>query len=302
MSGDFLRWLNTFYDTGGTVLGIDLMDSSDFWCKTIYSLRYAGQMLSAMITVAITIQRTLCIFQPLRASTLATPRRAKIIIAAIFVVGSLLGLSCCFIIRLSPWNDAFICGYSDRRKYYIWYWVVVRMLTMVIPWFVLAVLTCAISIRLRRVKKFRSQSSSANKGHSIYQGVEKQLTRMLLLVVVAFVLLRAPYIVSYDLLHHRWDIWENLTRRMDVTLTAVNDFCDCISSLNYCINFFLYFVSGSVFRAQFIQVFCSPCRTEQGQAVDSQGVPLNTTKTTPFSSLSNIHKTCLQPMNSVPAS
>ena len=66
VSGELFKWLNSSTPNWGVVFNIDFLHTNDFCCKATYFLRYYGQFFSSWLTVAITMERCLCVCSPFR--------------------------------------------------------------------------------------------------------------------------------------------------------------------------------------------------------------------------------------------
>jgi hypothetical protein len=85
--------------------------------------------------------------------------------------------------------------------------------------------------------------------------VERQLTIMLIAVAVAFIVLRLPYTITFYLNNFKTSIWPGESKWFYYNIYAANKIADTLATLNYAINFFLYYVCGNVFRKQ-LELIC----------------------------------------------
>ena len=82
---------------------------------------------------------------------------------------------------------------------------------------------------------------------------------MLLLVAITFVFLRAPYSLLSVIHEATYGNQYGENPQMDLAL----DITYCIAVLNYAINFFLFCVSGTMFRRAFVN--CVTCAKIRGK-------------------------------------
>ncbi len=110
-----------------------------------------------------------------------------------------------------------------------------------------AVLTCLILWQLLRLRRNRkSLGAGSQQGQSAR---DRQLTVILVLVAAAFVVLRAPYTVSWYLSHYSAlvpGVRSSPARKR--TLGQTLNIVYCVYILNYAVNFFFYSLAGSRFR------------------------------------------------------
>ena len=82
---------------------------------------------------------------------------------------------------------------------------------------------------------------------------------MLVTVAVMFLVLRLPYLILFMICDFMLQIWGHDLYVRDPwlahRLTYARDICDVIATLNFAINFFLYCLTGSQFRASIVACF-----------------------------------------------
>ena len=264
--GEFLRWINRGHKPFG--IEIYFMDHSRWACKMIYFLRYGGKITSSWLTVAITAERLLLVAFPLKHPGWSTPRRTKIMIAAIFVAGFLFGSFVWWSVDVTIDNMEIICGMGNKLWYEIGNWTSLRIGSLLLPGLIVCVLTGIIIYYITRAQKTRERKLSSRRlqrqetidstgGGKI--SVERQLTIMLIAVAVAFIVLRLPYTITFYLNRFKTTLWPDESDWFYYHIFAANEIADTIATTNYAINFFLYYFCGNVFRAQLKRVCrCAP--------------------------------------------
>ena len=256
-AGELLRWLNTAkWSSSEQMLGIDFIDTSFVACASIYFLRYWGQMTSSWLTVAISCERFLAVAFPLKASQISTLTKASCVCACTFIVCACASLFPFWTLTLHRDDSDGVqwCGYRDQQQFEVYNWTFIHIFSLLLPSFLIFVLTALIIHNLRRFSITRSQMSrhgdvTKQKGLSI----EQQLTVMLVTVAIMFLVLRLPYMIVHMLVDFIEQIWGHGIMRRDpwfvYRLTYARDICDVIATSNFAINFFLYCLTGSQFRA-----------------------------------------------------
>ena len=259
--GDFLRWLNS----GQKPFNIDIhfMDVSQFACKLIYFLRYGGKLTSSWLTVAITTERLLLVACPLKHPRISTPHKTRMTIAAMFVVCFLFGSFPLWSVGIRLGNMEIVCGIEHRVWYEVGSWICLRIGSLLLPGIIICSMTSVIIYYLTHAQKRRDRKLSARRTMQRQDtleknrlSVEKQLTIMLIAVAIAFLVLRLPYTVTFYLNTFKYSLWPNESKWFYYRIYAANKMADTLATLNYAINFFLYYFCGKIFRKQ-LKLVCT---------------------------------------------
>lgn len=240
------------------VLKVSFRDEIDFWCRSIYFLRYFGKLTSAWLIVTITLERYIGVAHPLKAGRISTRTNAKIIISCIYIAS--FALSCfpfwTIGIQEHKHEGYKFCSYLKKDEYDKWNWVINRIGSLLLPSILIFIVTTMIIAKLHQMAKKRENlMGSHNNGNA---NIQKQLTLMLVTVSITFLILRLPYLIAYYLYDFRYKIWQPIDLRTRQNLFGAYRITDALETLNYGINFFLYCFSGSAFRNQFLALLC--CR------------------------------------------
>ena len=197
----------------------------------------------------------------MKVARIFTKKRTAIAVCGIFVVSICLALFPIWTMEADkfPWGEVY-CVAIDYYLYYTLLFVATRGLSFIVPAVFLSVFTKLIIKNLRRSaresKRLRGNHEQENRRDT---SVETQLTKMLVCVATAFVLLRLPMAVMHSIyMYYIWayNIFLDARQdwfwyRFDVALLV----CKVIDLLNFTINFFLYCVSGSQFRTALREMF-----------------------------------------------
>lgn len=149
------------------------------------------------------------------------------------------------------------CKYFNKDEYTTWNLVVVWVGSLFIPTAILTIATAIIIYKLTRMRQARGLLT----GEKHMSDVEKQLTVMLVVVVIAFLLLRLPYAVIHYIFEFRENIWNPVTNELSLDLWTCIQITGIFASMNYTTNFYLYCLAGSAFRGQFVALIC--CKRDQ---------------------------------------
>ena len=196
--------------------GYTVRDISDVLCATLQFLFYFALHSAVSILMAMTAERFVLVTFPLKAKKLCTRRRSMIIIGVtvlfIFAVdghnlftrrlmvtsvtkGEALCLSTRYVDENSPH------GYFFKK---VWPWIDASMYSF-IPLTTILILNILIIVQLRRDNKARS--TMCQQDHTKDDIQQKQLTRTLLTVSFAFIILTSP--IAFQVLLAR--VWNLLT-------------------------------------------------------------------------------------------
>jgi len=109
-------------------------------------LRCSTKLLSSWLTVAITLERLLTVSVPLKFAKISTPRNARLVIVALSII--------CLAITVFPfWTlgvrqqncvDSCVINSGKRREYDIWFTVIVRVGSLIVPGILLIICTVLI--------------------------------------------------------------------------------------------------------------------------------------------------------------
>jgi growth hormone secretagogue receptor len=205
--------------------------------------------------VAITVERFISIWYPLRAAQISTKKNARIIIIGTYIICAVLTAFPFWVLGKVEADGEIYCGFYNADVYNRWNWAINRAGSLIIPSGILFITTALIVIKLKQIQKQRSGLVNQNQ----YQksgSIENQLTLMLIAVSVAFLLLRLPYTICYYLNTYRKHFFHPVSQQLESSLKTATGITDAIASANYSINFFLYCLSGTAFRSQFILLVC----------------------------------------------
>ena len=223
------------------------METHPFWCQTTFFLRYAGKLASAWIIVVIAAERFITVAFPLKVARISTLRIAKVIICFIFVLSICLGAYPFWTLDIVPnrTNTKF-CHAVDDDEYGVWFFVVLKIGSLYLPFANIVLFTVLILVFLGRAKKERIQVQQQECSSS--SKMDLQLTIMLIGVAIAFLVLSLPYMISYRINTKKEDYWKPLEPWRSYNIYLADRICDMISTSSYALNFFLYCLCGSAFR------------------------------------------------------
>lgn len=230
-------------------------------CKVMFFFGTFFMHYANWILVAMTIERFLAIWLPLRVSELCTRKRA--IIVMILLAVPLLGLNLHFFWSTHEvWDDyyAWDCQFRSEFEYFmtkLWYWIDGAAYSL-IPFIILVVFNFLIIVGIHRGHRgVVSKIDKTQMTEKMRQ--QQQITIMLVTVSAVFVLLTMPNCVFF-IFQNYWDYTSTMHDYARYFLFYQLVFV--LSDFNHAINFYLYFLSGRKFRARFTAIICI-CRQKQ---------------------------------------
>ena len=241
LSINFHRWLHE---------NTPLYFFTDWGCKIIIYLVHISGTFAAYEITLMTLDKLIAIKFPHKSAFMCTARRAKIFSVINFIVVSIF-----FLPNLdfsSSVGNGDCARYVKRGWYVTVYSYISLILSPVIPVASLFIMNGVIikavweSQRMRHTTQTRDRDS--------VKSTEVQLTIMLILVSSLFVILLLPFEVR--------EIYYSIVSKAETpkqfaTFVFVLDFTYELYNLNYGINFYLYFISGTKFRNDLRALFGS---------------------------------------------
>ncbi|XP_059163881.1 putative G-protein coupled receptor F59B2.13 [Physella acuta] len=219
------------------------------------------------VVVAMTAERCLAVCFPLRVGRMYTRRKALLVLA-------------CFLLMTSAEYFFFFWAWEEKHEegYGFWcqmkeeYQPFVRNIFYWLDGFYSALLPCGfilignilIIINIKRARKAQRHltntfDQSTRKGRD-----QRQITIMLVLVSIVFLVLNIPNAVLYFLKPY-WVYEENSYEQVKFRFTS--HLVHVLSDSNHAVNFYLYFLSMSSFRRRFLDAI--RCRGRRRQASSS---------------------------------
>lgn len=226
----------------------------------IYPLALIAQTATIWLTVSFTVERYIAVCHPLKAASMCTIWRAKIVIAGVSIGSTLYNIPRWFDYRpvwltnpatntssLIPQPTMFSVNPIYVQLYFSWLYVPIMC---IIPLLVLSVLNLFLILAVRRSQKQR-------KDMNVKQSRENNVTIMLVSVVIVFIICQVPALV-YNLAY-AIDRQHVMTNSSYQVLSTLRNF---LVTFNSAINFLLYCALGQKFRRIFLHTFCRRCVRE----------------------------------------
>ena len=225
----------------------------------LYPLALAAQTATVWLTVSFTVERYIAVCHPLKAASMCSIPRARLVVLTISVVALLYNvprwLEYSIITYTDPFNQTCITfGGTPLAKDSIYHKIYFGWLYFLIMCFIpLCSLTILNFFLIRAVRRSKAERKSMN----VRESRENNVTIMLVSVVIVFIICQVPaliYNMAYSidmpkvLRSHRWEV-----------LSAFRNF---LVTLNSAVNFILYCALGQKFRRTFVRTLC-PCLVQR---------------------------------------
>lgn len=268
---------------------IDVENMSNLLCKVVVFMGYFCSDTSVWLIVAVTIERSIVVMFPLKASRLCNARNARICIALIVVIFTVINSHFLFSVHLQQfsYNNTVISKcqavpFFSHLTDDIWPWVDAAIYSFVPFLFIIILNTFIIKnvISAKKTRTFLRQHSarSPNDNAQRIQGeMSRKLTIMLLAVSFTFLVTTIP--MNIALIYKSFS--EKSSRVDDATLAKrllLDTIAEMLMYTNHSINFFLYCATGRKFRNQFKALLCYCCCVEAMKRKLSQTSKRSNTK------------------------
>ncbi|XP_064598660.1 FMRFamide peptide receptor frpr-18-like [Liolophura sinensis] len=216
---------------------------------------FTGSVLmhySVWLMVAITGERFIAVWLPLKVSNICTTRRAAGVSLIMLVCIAAMNIPYTYIPHsyLTP-IGAWFCRYEPSYADFISKWTFVdHSVYILVPWPILtfcnAMIICGLRLSSKRKQRLTNQIDET-------KNPNLSITIMLVSASVISLILLTPNMVFF--LHVRSSQWNyEATAEEYATYTFLSAFFFFLSSMNHAINFWVYVVSGRRFRQRFFDL------------------------------------------------
>ncbi len=282
--GELLNWMNSF--DGDIYYLLTFMETSSIACKWVHFIRNLGRIWTAWLIVAITIERFLTVAFPLKSNRWATPTKAKVVILTelIICIGITGALFVLVESRMYGSRERCVLAQGYSQIYKKWFLTCIVAGELVTPSIIVIIFTALIIWKLRQAQVKRSLSREGQMSKR-KRSRDLQPTLALLAIAITFILMRLPYIILYFINTFKdacrigkWKTYYIYSANLAALVLAVT---------YYCINFILYYTTGSTFREELAKL--SRCQPSRRHGYGS-----------PYSAASRASPVSLRKMNSSP--
>lgn len=249
----FFDWLSrgTPYLPGNMSVQVIHMDGV---CHAFLYLSYTMRFVSVWLIVGFTIERYIGICWPLKRITVCTRGYAKRSILMYILLGMTLSIYkplLSGVYNVSEYFSMKRCTHKPESKFTSFVMdVTFGIFITVVPFFIICILNCLMTRRL-----FMRRGSNRFRRIAHEHQIRLEFTLILLGVSTCFIALNLPYFVVWCFQMYRsytvsLDYAHNFRQTRELLLITRTIFY-----LNYCINFFLYSITGACFRKELKALF-----------------------------------------------
>ena len=242
---------------------IDVFNRSTILCKT---LQYAQDLLSNYSTcliMAFTIERYIAVYMPLKFRKYCTVRRARQSCLTIFLIIAFLIMPYHFMYIGRPLGYNMCSVLPQHETEFAVMYILEMLLFRITPLGVIVVLNIMIIARVTKVTQDRRvRNLKKALGFTKLKREDKgmQLTIILVLVSTTYIVVYTPVLVHFVL--------SKLSRSQILQVSEEHDlilknYSRTLYIAAFSINFFLYTLSGRVFREQLELILCSFARKKK---------------------------------------
>ena len=233
-------------------------------CKIVAYFVNSSLQSSTYQVLAMTIDKYVAIKWPHRAATYSTPRRATTIPLGVITCAFTYNIPHLFASSLI--GDQCFAYVVGGTKTIVFSWITF-LVNGIIPFSMLIYMNSVIVQTVRKSRKMFRSTVTTNAGREketrqrTMKSAENQLTIMLLLVTMLFLILLLPTYIRFIYL----TFIERDTPSKYASSMLFFQITFKLYTTNNGINFFLYCISGKKFRADLIEIFCSILRSCTGK-------------------------------------
>ena len=260
----FSRYLNNAHD-------IEMLPDQATYCTVSATIFWVATLCSTLFILTMTFERFYSIIRPHKAASFNTVKRAKIIIACSVLFSVIYNLPHIFITtsegkRCGPFGKAMKTAIG---RFYYWFSLVI---SFILPFILLLIMNAFIIHTVRqRSKSIENNSRKKDRGHSKVQmgkikNSEMQIFVILLLVTFGFLILTTP---AYAFFFYINIVDFTATPKTYAGYLLFHSAAQKLHYTNFGINFYLYVISGSKFRADLLTLFAKKKISQNSENITS---------------------------------
>ncbi|KAI8767845.1 green-sensitive opsin [Biomphalaria glabrata] len=234
---------------------------TDGGCRTLFFLGSFTAQLANWLLVIMTVERCLAICLPLKVGSICTK---KLHIGGVaFTVTVLLAINVhlFFTTGMVVSQHGHVTCETLGHEHFLkaWFWVDAIFYSF-LPAVLLIIMNTLIILGIRRSSKIQRELTNKTSQVAETMRQQRQITIMLVIVCIAFVLLVTPNALFYAYRAH----WEYERKSLGEALYKfTNQICFVLSDSTHAVNFYLYFFSTSRFRRRCLETVFSCCMSKK---------------------------------------
>ncbi|KAL8573189.1 hypothetical protein ACOMHN_036174 [Nucella lapillus] len=236
----------------------------DIGCKMLLFNGNFFSILASWILVAMTLERFIAVWFPLKVSRIYSKKKATIVLIVIFFLTFSLN-TVFFIIIVEDVNKS--CRFQDKFQTFMqdyWYWAD-ALAYAIVPCLLVITSNTLIIINVQMSSKTQRQLTNNFDQSSRRMRDQQQITTMLIVISLVFLVLMLPNSVFY-LVSEYWKKHTAPDSYQRLEYHFIKQLVHTLSDTNHAVNFYLYFLSMATFRRRFLDtILCrKPTRKPKG--------------------------------------
>ena len=235
-----------------------IINTVQFWCKFLQFLTFFPANISTYLVTAMTIERFVCTYFPVKARLGFGPKTGYLIVGIIIAINLCLYGHLLYGFTLKTTQGVTVCTFLDSQYSTFYRNVVVSYLGFgaffVLPFLVIVFCNTAIIVKAFRLGPNPDMSVIGQ--HRREQRI--QILRTVLVVSVCFLILVSPFTLYMALRQFSFEADGHVLPPQEDNTDAVLVYVfGQLLFLNYSLNFFLYVMTGSKFRNDLKKAICN---------------------------------------------
>ncbi|KAL8585035.1 hypothetical protein ACOMHN_043671 [Nucella lapillus] len=234
-------------------------------CKVIMFLGNFFSILAGWILVAMTLERFIAVWFPLKVNRIYSKRKATIVLVTIIVLT--FAFNSIFFAAMQEDAEMLLCTYTDALFSFMlnyWYWAD-ALAYAIIPCVIILVSNTLIIVNVQMSTRRQRRLTNNFDPKSRRVRDQQQITTMLIVISIVFLLLMLPNSVFY-LVSETWKESTAPDSYARLEFHFTKQLVHMLSDFNHAVNFYLYFLSMATFRHRFLDtLLCrKPARKPKG--------------------------------------
>ena len=231
------------------IFGTILIGPSLLHCRISIFFLYATSIASSWITVFIAVERFIAIFYPFKVHIICSKRTSYFTILVIVILASVVSTPFFYGCTVYSTDGVYSChGVGWNAKSDLLVISIVFLCYTIVPFSIITTLNVIIMKRIRSQRAFRLRSQVHT---STLAARDAALVSMMTAICAVFVVTCFP--ASFLILY---TYFQRYLHGSDYHLGDwVARFLLLLDDINHCVNFFLYCITGSIFRNSLLQMF-----------------------------------------------
>ena len=260
--GVHLAWLS-IADCGVLITHaiVSFAKHTDLSCRIVNFFNLLCMLLSSWGLVTVAGERVLAVYYPHRVRSWCTARKAMLFQTGLLLILAVICLGVPLTSRITQIGNTIKCLMETEYTSFIPSMIYKALLYSMIPFIFLLVLNSILVYGLRRSADFRHKSQ-------VSKGQEMHVTRTSVMLIVnsmVFVITTLPVSVLATIFIAKCHVQlEQCEQFINSDYSVAAEYMFRLQDINHAVNFLVYFLSGSEFRAEALKV-CK-CWKEKAQA------------------------------------